>query len=137
MPGVKLCKCCGRELPLDAFYRSHGSVSSHCKECKRKKQLAWYQSQPQRAKVDRTLLARLYGEGVPTEEIAERCGCSVRTVRCYAWHAGVRYGCNKVEKPEERKVCANCWRYPCFRGIETMSSNLAETCKNWHMRDNG
>lgn len=35
--------------------------------------------------------------------------------------------------PIKRKnvTCAKCVKYPCFVGIETMSSNLAETCHNF------
>ncbi len=28
--------------------------------------------------------------------------------------------------------CKMCERYPCFRGIDTMSSNLAVTCHDFH-----
>lgn len=28
-------------------------------------------------------------------------------------------------------TCLSCKRYPCFKGIETISSNLAETCHRY------
>lgn len=28
-------------------------------------------------------------------------------------------------------ICKNCKNYPCFRGIDTIKSNLALTCKNY------
>lgn len=38
-----------------------------------------------------------------------------------------------ARRPKCRKnvTCENCDRYPCFKGLETMSSNLAETCQKF------
>ena len=39
-PTTKVCKECGRELPLDAFMRNPHGVTSICKECAEKKKAA-------------------------------------------------------------------------------------------------
>ena len=31
-------------------------------------------------------------------------------------------------------TCAMCTRFPCFKGIETISSNLAETCHSFNAK---
>lgn len=33
---TKVCKSCGRELPLESFYRNYFGITSVCKECNRK-----------------------------------------------------------------------------------------------------
>ena len=33
-----------------------------------------------------------------------------------------------------KQECKNCVNYPCFEGMENIESNLAETCKSWHLR---
>ena len=37
------------------------------------------------------------------------------------------------ENANPTQVCKNCVNYPCFRGIENLSSNFALTCKRWRM----
>ena len=38
------------------------------------------------------------------------------------------------ENADPDQVCRNCVNYPCFRGIENLSSNFAVTCKRWRMK---
>lgn len=33
---TKVCKSCGRELPLESFYRNYFGITSVCKECNKK-----------------------------------------------------------------------------------------------------
>ena len=40
----------------------------------------------------------------------------------------------REENANPTQVCKNCVDYPCFRGIDTMSSNLALTCPKWRMK---
>lgn len=82
-----------------------------------------------RHRLDRQKILKMYAEGHPVEKIAEECGTKVETVRQYASKANVRR-----ERYDRARVCRNCWLYPCFDGIDTMSSNLAVTCKSWHLR---
>lgn len=39
----------------------------------------------------------------------------------------------REENANPTQVCKNCVNYPCFRGIENLSSNFALTCKRWRM----
>lgn len=82
-----------------------------------------------RHRLDRQKILKMYAEGHPVEKIAEDCITTVKVVRSYASKAHVRR-----ERYDRAKVCLNCWLYPCFNGIDTMSSNLAVTCKSWHLR---
>lgn len=49
----------------------------------------------------------------------------------------MRDGIVKERRPPRKQnnrknvVCAMCEKFPCFKGIETMSSNLAETCQKF------
>ena len=36
-PETKICKGCGRELPLDAFWRNRQGVTGYCKDCMKEK----------------------------------------------------------------------------------------------------
>lgn len=36
-PAMKVCKGCGRELPLDAFWRNRQGVTGYCKDCMKAK----------------------------------------------------------------------------------------------------
>lgn len=41
-----------------------------------------------------------------------------------------------VYRPEGISCRENCENYPCFRGIDNLSSNLARTCLKFKMKDN-
>ena len=83
-------------------------------------------------RLNRNKMLKMYVEGFPVEKIAEECGTKVETVRQYASKAGVHR-----ERYDLLKVCRNCWKYPCFKGIENMSSNLALTCYRWRLKRKG
>lgn len=38
------------------------------------------------------------------------------------------------ENANPTQVCKNCVNYPCFRGMDNLSSNFALTCKRWRMK---
>lgn len=80
-------------------------------------------------RLDRQKILKMYAKGYPVEKIAEECGTNVGTVRKYASKAHVRR-----ERYNRAKVCRNCWKYPCFKGIENFETNLALTCRSWHLR---
>lgn len=40
----------------------------------------------------------------------------------------------KAKAEATEQVCRNCWLYPCFRGIENMTTNFALTCRKWHLK---
>jgi len=82
---------------------------------------------PQRY-VNKDLLLELYARGLPIDVIAEKCNCVPATVKLYAYRNGVRRGRGK------KKICNNCVEYPCFVGIENMSSNLALTCPKYRIK---
>lgn len=44
-----------------------------------------------------------------------------------------RYAPNELREA----LCVECVAYPCFKGIENISSNLAETCRHFRQRRNG
>ncbi len=33
MEETRVCKCCGKELPIENFYRNGWGITSYCKEC--------------------------------------------------------------------------------------------------------
>ena len=81
---------------------------------------------PPRRRIDKAKILKMYGEGVPVADIARECGTTEHSVRQYASKAGMqRARCDRAQ------VCRNCWLYPCFKGIEGISSNLALTCRSW------
>ena len=81
-------------------------------------------------RVDKKKILKMYAEGVPVQEIAQECNSTPRSVMALANRAGVK----RETRVNQAQVCRNCWLYPCFRGIDTMSSNLALTCRRWHLR---
>ena len=80
---------------------------------------------PPQQYINKEKLLDLYRKGYPVQVIAEKCGCSYYTVKLYAQRNGVRRGRKK------QRLCYNCKEYPCFFGIETISSNLALTCPKY------
>lgn len=79
--------------------------------------------------VNKELLLQMYKEGYPIDVIAEKCRCVPATVKLYAYKNGIRRGHNKA------RLCCNCIEYPCFTGIETMSSNIALTCYRYRVNN--
>jgi len=78
--------------------------------------------------VNKKLLLELYAQGLPVDVIANKCNCVPATVKLYAYRNGVRRG----HKP--KRICYNCADFPCFDGIETMQSNIAETCHHYKFK---
>ena len=82
-----------------------------------------------RHRVDKEKILKMYAEGLPVPDIAKACLVKEHTVRQYAAKSGIQ----RV-RHDRVKACRNCWLYPCFTGIENMSSNLAETCKSFRLK---
>ena len=80
-------------------------------------------------RLDRQKILKMYADGIPVPDIAKACNASEHTVRKYASKAHVRR-----ERYDRAKVCRNCWKYPCFKGIENFETNFALTCRSWHLR---
>lgn len=40
----------------------------------------------------------------------------------------------REENANPKQVCKNCVKYPCFPGMDNLSSNFALTCKRWRMK---
>lgn len=80
-------------------------------------------------RLDRQKILKMYAEGHPVEKIAKECGTKAETVRQYASKAHVHR-----ERYDRARVCRNCWKYPCFKGIENFETNFALTCRSWHLR---
>jgi len=78
--------------------------------------------------VNKELLLELYAKGLPIEVIAKKCNCVPATVKLYAQKNGVRRGHKK------QRICYNCVEFPCFSGIESISSNLALTCYKYRIK---
>ena len=78
--------------------------------------------------VNKELLLELYAQGLPIDVIAKKCNCVPATVKLYAYRNGIRRGHKK------QRICHNCINFPCFAGIETISSNLALTCPDFKMK---
>lgn len=41
----------------------------------------------------------------------------------------------REENANPTQVCKNCWLFPCFSGMENLSSNFALTCKKFKMKE--
>ena len=110
-----------KRLLTQSKYRERYRVSIAQKERLKRRKIG---ISPQRY-VNTKLLLELYKEGVPIEVIASKCNCVPATVKLYAYRNGIRRGHKK------QKICYHCKEFPCFEGIETMSSKLALTCPNF------
>lgn len=117
----------GREKKLAQRARYRAEHREELKEAKMLRRRA--DGIPPRHRLDRQKILKMYADGIPVPDIAKACNTSERTVRQYAVGTGI-----KRERADRARVCRNCWLYPCFNGIDTMSSNLAVTCKSWHLR---
>ena len=103
---MKRCNVCGEEKPVSEFYKHGKYVSQPCKACSKNASKLRWQAEKERKR-----------------RLAERASKTAAEKR------RSRKGVKDAEL-----VCRNCWLYLCFRGIDTMSSNLAETCISWHLR---
>ena len=41
----------------------------------------------------------------------------------------------REENANPTQVCKNCWLFPCFSGMENLSSNFALTCKKFKLKE--
>lgn len=41
----------------------------------------------------------------------------------------------REENANPTQVCKNCWLFPCFSGMENLSSNFALTCKKFKIKE--
>ena len=129
--GEKYCSTCRRLLPITEFYvnRCYGRSQSSCKECTKKAAAAKkteLRRDPEYRRQENEKWMRRYNtneefKAKHNSKAAER----KRKARAKA----------KAEATEQ--VCRNCWLYPCFRGIENMTTNFALTCRKWHLKGKG
>lgn len=75
---------------------------------------------------DRRIIG-MYKKGYSLNDISSRCMVSMDHVR----EVIERDGCKTCEV----RLCCDCWLYPCFDGMEVISSNLALTCQKYHRKE--
>ncbi len=75
-----------------------------------------------------TEMIDMYRHGIPCKVIAQRLGASYSNVMRYIND----YKNSLSVNAKAEKTCKDCARYPCFKGIDTMSSNLALTCHDFN-----
>lgn len=113
------CPKCRRLLPLSQFYvYSNGRRSGYCKRgtCK------MASDRMREKREDKAFRA---------EENAKQ---RARFKKRYHTDAAFReYELKRHRKPLPQ-LCTNCEKYPCFEGIDNMSSNLALTCHSYTQR---
>ena len=62
-PATKVCKGCGRELPLDAFWRNRQCVTGYCKDCMKEKHAKAAAKREQKYKEnEERILRQVFGE---------------------------------------------------------------------------
>lgn len=125
----KYCSCCRQLKPTSEFYfdKSRGRSHSVCKRCANrssKERIKKYREDPEYRRKENERWMRYYHTN---EEFRER------HKRRAAERERVKRAKQKHESIEQ--ACRNCVNYPCFEGMENIESNLAETCKSWHLRD--
>ena len=72
-------------------------------------------------------IVMLFEKGYSPNDIASRCMVGVERVK----HVIEREGC----RAGEARLCCDCWMYPCFDGMDSISSNLALTCQKYHRKE--
>lgn len=72
-------------------------------------------------------IVMLFEKGYSPNDIASRCMVGVERVK----HVIEREGC----RAGEARLCCDCWLYPCFDGMDSISSNLALTCQKYHRKE--
>lgn len=72
-------------------------------------------------------IVTLYLKGYSLSDISSRCRVRIQHVK----EVIERDGCVKCEV----RLCCDCWLYPCFSGMDAISSNLALTCQKWHRKE--
>ena len=72
-------------------------------------------------------IVMLFEKGYSPNDIASRCMVGVERVK----HVIEREGC----RAGEARLCCDCWLYPCFDGMDSISTNLALTCQKYHRKE--
>lgn len=80
-----------------------------------------------KAVVTDRFIVDMYEKGYSLGDISSRLQVTVGHIR----EVIERDGC----RGQEVRLCCDCWLYPCFTGIENMSSNLALTCQKYHRKE--
>lgn len=131
----KYCSKCKKLKPISEFYSYEGRTHSVCKQCVCEKAAEWKRekrkSPEYRAKEYQKWRERYHTDEVFRQSQLERCKQHQRRKKVMAM---VEAATPKTRKDLDPQVCSNCVNYPCFEGIETISSNLAKTCHSWTMR---
>lgn len=124
----KYCATCRRLLPITEFYpnRSYGRSQSSCKECVKKKAAERKTELRRDPEYRRKENERWMHKYNTNEEFKAKHNARAADRK--------RKARAKAKADATERVCRNCTNYPCFNGIETMSSNLAATCKRWHLK---
>ena len=154
--GLKRCRNCGRELPIEDFYPNAGSpdgLRNVCKEC--------YIERQQRKKCGEEHVTKHRPKKELTPEERER-------LRLYhqAYREAHREKCNEASRKSNQRrrageeklppgpepgtvffplgkrkpahadrTCRHCKNYPCFAGIENFETDFAkEGCHGWFPR---
>lgn len=142
-PSTRKCVRCGKDKTRHDFIGSARvcydckSKEQYEKERKRKeKEEARQRMREARLKKDEAKQKRCSrcGEVLPIDmfyrgrQVCKSCMKSARVILGET----KKFAIEEVVKREPEKVCTECGYYPCFKGIETMSCNLALTCHSYH-----
>ena len=127
---TKRCSKCGKEYPVSHF----GNRRTTCKECfnaqrryyrvreKMLKQAKEHKESSEQLSLGLNIIRKLVC-GWSVDAICEKYRISRRHVETVALMNGKLHLIGKT--------CRKCYNYPCFYGIDNISSNLALTCHNY------
>ena len=132
------CKYCGREVPESEFSKSNRCKCKACHNaaCSRRCKLLWA-TNPVYRKKEAERQRRRWHNNAEYRERRKQQQREREHSEEYKARQREKYRARVEAKRAllRRQVCANCWLFPCFTGIETMSSNLALTCRKWHNKN--
>ena len=121
---TRVCKECGRELPISEFpYRKDGLYRLRvCRDCRvdRGDKTAYI------CEMQRRRRKRLKQGFKPNPEMLVE----------YVDKAVKRVKLPPKNKPKPEKGCIKCWLYPCFEGIENFDTDFSKTCLNYNEKSN-
>lgn len=149
-PTTKICRKCGRELPLTKFdFRKDGLYRLWtCRDCRkgldRSDMKAYMRETMRRRRAQESKRAKVRkprvgnGHGDRHEYFAK-----MYAERKDEFKAKQVLGAIEAEKAKPRpkpkkaeKLCTKCWLYPCFEGIDNMDSDFAkEGCKSFKRKE--
>ena len=120
---TRVCKHCGRELPITEFpYRKDGLYRLRvCRDCRVDTgDKTAYIREMQRRRRERIK------EGFKPNHEA-----MVELIdKAVSEKPKVLSKPKKKNKPE--RGCIKCWKYPCFEGMENFETDFSKTCKDFH-----